>query len=361
MDILFSLISVQTFWKISLFLHFVVAVALVAAITLQAALVLAPAPQPAGASETGLRPLLLSAPSATLIAILYLLQILLGAWVYVRYRTYVRIPMEGLRHWWTVGAFEVKEHVITMGLAARSCFGSVCHHSQVVDGLLDVLGVVWNCGRPRRERFPRGRIMTQALDINERVAYREGACPPTAAPQVRDTTNVDKLAVFVITFGIAYAILYTFFERWNWPLFTYHPAINRLDLFKAPGIPEDGPPMFWYGWVVLSGIAATVVGAIATAISTQWLQRATVFFCVMAGLWPIFYALAAVIDQEASFNAEFLRSVWTPGVPALVGAMAATYLVPIERAKRIWTSWLLIMPIGGLVILSYSLKEYFLR
>jgi hypothetical protein len=140
--------------------------------------------------------------------------------------------------------------------------------------------------------------MTQALDINERVAYREGACPPTAAPQVRDTTNVDKLAVFVITFGIAYAILYTFFERWNWPLFTYHPAINRLDLFKAPGIPEDGPPMFWYGWVVLSGIAATVVGAIATAISTQWLQRATVFFCVMAGLWPIFYALAAVIDQE---------------------------------------------------------------
>jgi hypothetical protein len=122
MDILFSLISVQTFWKISLFLHFVVAVALVAAITLQAALVLAPAPQPAGASETGLRPLLLSAPSATLIAILYLLQILLGAWVYVRYRTYVRIPMEGLRHWWTVGAFEVKEHVITMGLAVLPAY-----------------------------------------------------------------------------------------------------------------------------------------------------------------------------------------------------------------------------------------------
>jgi hypothetical protein len=122
MDSLFSLISVQTFWKISLFLHFVVAVALVAAITLQAALVLAPAPQLAGASGGGLRPLLLSAPSAKLIAILYLVQILLGAWVYVRYRTYVRIPMEGLRHWWTVGAFEVKEHVITMGLAVLPAY-----------------------------------------------------------------------------------------------------------------------------------------------------------------------------------------------------------------------------------------------
>jgi hypothetical protein len=25
--------------------------------------------------------------------------------------------MEGFRHWWTVGSFEFKEHVVTMGLA----------------------------------------------------------------------------------------------------------------------------------------------------------------------------------------------------------------------------------------------------
>jgi hypothetical protein len=119
MDILFS---VQTFWKIMLFLHFAVAVALLAAITLQAALVLAPAPQLAGPSGGGLRPLLLSAPSATLIVILYVVQALLGAYVYIKYRTYVRIPMEGLRHWWTVGAFEFKEHFITMGLAVLPAY-----------------------------------------------------------------------------------------------------------------------------------------------------------------------------------------------------------------------------------------------
>jgi hypothetical protein len=117
MDSILSIISMQTLWKISLFLHFAVAVALLAAITLQAALVLAPAPQVAGAPTGSLRPLLLSAPSATLIVVLYLVQALLGAWVYVKYRTFVRIPMEGLRHWWTVGSFEFKEHVVTMGLA----------------------------------------------------------------------------------------------------------------------------------------------------------------------------------------------------------------------------------------------------
>ena len=124
MDFLFNVISAQTFWKISLFLHFIVAVALLAAITLQAALVLAPAPAPqlAGAPGGGLRPLLLSPPSATLIVILYVVQALLGAWVYIKYRTYVRIPMEGLRHWWTVGAFEFKEHIITMGLAVLPAY-----------------------------------------------------------------------------------------------------------------------------------------------------------------------------------------------------------------------------------------------
>jgi uncharacterized membrane protein YeiH len=122
MDILFNVISVQTFWKLALLLHFVVAVALLAAITLQSALVLAPAPQLAGASGGGLRPLLLSPPSATLIAILYVVQALLGAFVYIKYRTYVRIPMEGLRHWWTVGAFEFKEHFITMGLAVLPAY-----------------------------------------------------------------------------------------------------------------------------------------------------------------------------------------------------------------------------------------------
>jgi hypothetical protein len=30
-------------------------------------------------------------------------------------------------------------------------------------------------------------------------------------------------------------------------------------------------------------------------------------------------------------------------------------------AERAWTSWLLIMPIGGLIVLGYSLLQYFVR
>jgi len=48
---------------------------------------------------------------------LYVPNFILGAWVYTKYRTYVRIPMEQFGHWWTVGTFEIKEHIVSFGMA----------------------------------------------------------------------------------------------------------------------------------------------------------------------------------------------------------------------------------------------------
>jgi hypothetical protein len=115
MDIIFNVIPEPTFWRILLFLHFLMAVVLLAAVTLQAAAVLMPAQQPAGHFVDRFSPVPAVSYTA-MIAILYVVQALFGAWVYVKYRTYVRIPMEQLRHFWTVGSFEFKEHIVTMGL-----------------------------------------------------------------------------------------------------------------------------------------------------------------------------------------------------------------------------------------------------
>jgi hypothetical protein len=116
MDIIFDVMSGQTFWKILLFLHFLLAVGLLAAVTLQAVAVLMPAQQAAGDFIERFRPVP-AVSYTTAIVVLYALNFILGAWVYVKYRTYVRIPMEQLGHWWTVGSFEFKEHVMTMGIA----------------------------------------------------------------------------------------------------------------------------------------------------------------------------------------------------------------------------------------------------
>src|SRR5580704_16787366 len=100
MDIIFSVIPEQLFWRIMLFIHFLVAVTLMTAITLQVVAVLMPARQVAGNFvDRGPVP----APSyAAIVVPLYVIQVLLGAFIYLKYRLYVRIPMEQLRHWWTL-------------------------------------------------------------------------------------------------------------------------------------------------------------------------------------------------------------------------------------------------------------------
>src|SRR5579872_2841540 len=103
--------------------------------------------------------------------------------------------------------------------------------------------------------------MTQTLDAG-------GLSQLQAAPTVVATRGAAhtkaKSATFAITFGIAFALLYTVFERLNWPLFTYHPVSGKLEFWKQ--MTGVGPPMFWYGWLVLSGLAALVVSWIATMI-----------------------------------------------------------------------------------------------
>src|SRR5437763_12785724 len=113
---LFDLMSVQTFWKILLFLHFLMAVGLLAGVTLQSVAVLLPARQAAGHFIAHFRPLP-TASYALMIILLYVPQALMGAWIYAKYRTYVRIPMEAQRYWWTVRSIQLNEHVVTKIIA----------------------------------------------------------------------------------------------------------------------------------------------------------------------------------------------------------------------------------------------------
>jgi hypothetical protein len=200
--------------------------------------------------------------------------------------------------------------------------------------------------------------MTQTLDVHQNVS-RLGRAQATDAPAT--PAAISKSGIFAITFGITFAVLYTVLEQLNWPLFTYHPAVGKLDFWMQRPRSGEGPPMYWYGWLALSFPCALLVGWVATMIPPRWLYRATMFCCLLAVLWPASFALAVFIADQVSFDAEFLKSIWLSTVPALVAAAAVTWLVSSEWAQRVWTGWLLIMPIGGLVVLGYSLKQYFLR
>src|SRR6266700_1837350 len=126
--------------------------------------------------------------------------------------------------------------------------------------------------------------MTQTLDVNERISdlgrSRATGAPMSTTTTTAAATTASKFGTFAITFVIAFAIIYTVLERLNWPLFTYHPAVGKLDFWMQRPRSGEGPPMYWYGWLVLSGMGAVAVSFVATLLPRPWLYRATVFCCL---------------------------------------------------------------------------------
>jgi hypothetical protein len=112
-----NIISVNAFWTILLITHGLLAIALLGAITHQAVSVLLPVRQAAmpGGFVTRYRAVH-GAGYATAVCVLYIVTFIMGAWIYTKYRIYIRIAIEQAGFWKTQGFFDFKEHVTTIGL-----------------------------------------------------------------------------------------------------------------------------------------------------------------------------------------------------------------------------------------------------
>ena len=123
MDFIFDYISVNTFWTIALIGHALLAVATLGALTHQAVSVVVPA-RPATTSAgfvTRFRAVY-GAGYATAVCILWVATFIVGAWIYSKYRLAVRIPLERIGYWKTLGFFELKEHVVALGLGVLPAY-----------------------------------------------------------------------------------------------------------------------------------------------------------------------------------------------------------------------------------------------
>src|SRR5260221_5704141 len=115
-DFVLDYIDVTTFWTILLVTHGLLAVALLGAITHQAMSVLAPVRQAAGGGIVTRFRAVQGAGYAAAVCVLWVVTFIFGAWIYTKYRMYVRIPIEQQGFWKTLGVFDLKEHIATLGL-----------------------------------------------------------------------------------------------------------------------------------------------------------------------------------------------------------------------------------------------------
>lgn len=93
---------------------------------------------------------------------------------------------------------------------------------------------------------------------------------PTATtrstPATSSLASSARFKTFAITFAASGTLIYLLCLQFNWPLFTFHPALSRVEWGWGPPRSGEGPAMYWYGWTATTIVAAAVVGFLATLL-----------------------------------------------------------------------------------------------
>lgn len=103
-----------------------------------------------------------------------------------------------------------------------------------------------------------------------------------------------KFKTFAIVFALAAPVLYVLCDIFGLPLFTYHPATNRVDLGWAPGRSGEGPAMYWYGWTATTILGCAVLGALATLLPEGVIKKvplALIWLLPILAFIPLFISL----------------------------------------------------------------------
>lgn len=103
-----------------------------------------------------------------------------------------------------------------------------------------------------------------------------------------------KFKAFAIVFALTTPVLYVLCELLSLPLFTYHPATNRVEFGWAPGRSGEGPAMYWYGWTASVLIGSTVLGWLATLLPERAIGKiplALIWVLPILALLPLAWAL----------------------------------------------------------------------
>src|SRR5262245_34886975 len=120
-----------------------------------------------------------------------------------------------------------------------------------------------------------------------------------AATASKSAASSTGFKTFAIVFGFSTAALYVLCDMLNWPLFTYHPATNRVDLFYAPPRQGEGPTMYWYGWTLTSMLGAAALGFLATFLPQHFARKIP-----MALVWIVPLLMIPILAYS-------LMSFWT--------------------------------------------------
>jgi hypothetical protein len=128
---------------------------------------------------------------------------------------------------------------------------------------------------------------TTAAAAATTTATTARAAPASLAASARFKT-------FALTFSTFGPLVYCLCQFFNWPLFTFHPATNRLVWGYEGPRPGEGPNMLWYGWTASTILIAAAVGIVAMLLPehiTRKLPMALIWLLPILAIPYIAYSL----------------------------------------------------------------------
>jgi hypothetical protein len=94
-----------------------------------------------------------------------------------------------------------------------------------------------------------------------------------AMPSATSLASSTKFKTFVIVYAIVHPVMYMISVVWQLPLFTFHPATNRIVWGYEAARSGEGPNMTWYGWIATTVIVGVIVGIVATRLPESMTKK----------------------------------------------------------------------------------------
>lgn len=110
------------------------------------------------------------------------------------------------------------------------------------------------------------------------------------------TATPSRFGTFALMFGASFGILYVICDMAALPMFTYHPGTDRIDLGYTPARRDEGPAMYWYGWIAHSALGAGVLGILAALLPDKIRRAIPMGLC-----WIVPVVLLPVLIYSLKF------------------------------------------------------------
>jgi hypothetical protein len=108
-----------------------------------------------------------------------------------------------------------------------------------------------------------------------------------------DTTEKDtelRQRNFWIIFSCSFSTTYLLANIYKLPLFSYYPATSKVTFGWSTSTMDDGPAMYWYGWLLSALIVAFTLSWLTSFLPNKLAQKMplSIAWTVPIFLVPIF-------------------------------------------------------------------------